>query len=88
MLFAAALFTLLGALFLYLVAPQQKLLQQTCAPWTGWAGLLMTGVSLVFLLQVFGAATAVFVQLTVLMLLWSTVPVWVAYQRTGRASDD
>lgn len=64
-----------GAIALYLTSPNQKLL---AARWPWWRGLVL-GASgllsgLVALLQVAGPATAVFRLLTLLMVVWTLLP--------------
>lgn len=76
------LMTAAGALALYLASPHQQALTDPRPPrvlgWAGAGGLLL---GLVMLLDWAGSATAVFITLTAAMLVWSTVPLAVAWVR-------
>lgn len=74
----------LGAFLLYAGSPNQRLSARGRRPLLlalGAAGLLM---ALPLLLGWFGPATAVFVWMTVAMLVWSIVPLGVAWWRRPR----
>jgi len=74
-----------GTLLLYLATPHQKLtrrpLPKTPALVGGGAALVL---ALVLFLQLTGPATAVFVLMTAVMLLWSLPPVLFAWRRHRR----
>jgi len=81
----AGLSALLTALAGYLTSPHQQLLSNC---WPARRLLLIAGMGLMAtlfcLMQVMGKATAVFLLLTVLMLLWSTVPLLIVYLKHHR----
>lgn len=80
----AGLCLLVGTIALYLASPNQRLRKAplTWARWAGWALLI---VGQVLLWTIMGAATAVFTSLTAAMLLWSVIPLAVAWQRGEKA---
>jgi len=71
-----------GAIFLYAASPHQRLFDQ--AP-SGQAltvaGALSILLALALALQQFGRATAVFYTMTILMLVWTLLPLVVVYVR-------
>lgn len=74
-----------GAALLYAGAPHQQVTRSGRRPMLligGGAALL---VSLPALLAFFGPATAVFVWLTMTMLVWSVLPLAVAWRRGPKA---
>lgn len=78
------LMTAAGALAFYLATPHQQITAEPRAPqvW-GWAGAGGLVIGLVLLLNWAGPATAVFIVLTVAILVWSTVPLvaaWIRYR--------
>jgi len=82
----AVAFGMAGALGFYLASPNQKLRAQhlplRVGAGVGAAGML---VSLLSLLQVAGPATSVYLLLTLLMFLWSVVPLiagWWRYRQS------
>ena len=85
---AIAGFTIAGAaLLLYLASPHQKIFARDLPRKSlVGAGIVLLGVSLVLLMRRFGNATAVFNLLTLLMLLWTLLPLAVAYWRNSKES--
>lgn len=80
----AGLCLLVGTIALYLASPNQRL-RETPLPWARWAGWTLLIVGQVLLWTIMGAATAVFTSLTAAMLLWSVIPLAVAWQRGEKA---
>lgn len=80
----AGLCLLAGTIALYLASPNQRLRRARLpwARWTGWA-LLIVGQCLLW--AIMGAATAVFTSLTAAMLLWSVIPLAIAWRRGEKA---
>ncbi len=80
----AGLCLLVGTSALYLASPNQRLRQEPLrwARWPGWA-LLALGQALLW--AIMGVATAIFTGLTATMLLWSVIPLAIAWQRGERA---
>lgn len=71
-----------AALALYLASPHQKLVQSPlprCA--LAWTGVALLVVALAVLASIAGSATAVYIHLTILMLLWSVPPLALAWWR-------
>ncbi|WP_250458663.1 hypothetical protein [Microbulbifer litoralis] len=85
LLVSAAGLMALGALALYLASPNQRLLSRPLPrrPLAA-AGGAMLAVSLYLLLQYSGAAAAVFILVTGAMLVWTVLPMAIAYWRHGR----
>ncbi|KXV33439.1 hypothetical protein FXF46_10880 [Gluconobacter thailandicus] len=84
MTFLAMLIGVTGAVFLYLAAPAQHLLKcrlsnRNCA--LSGTGLLC--LSLLFHLMIYGSGTAVFALLTLLMIVWSLLPIGLALLKQG-----
>ena len=76
---------ILSALMLYLASRHQKLLSKALPRKTlGTAGSVLALASLVLLRQVSGPAVSVFILMTGLMLLWTLVPLAIAYNRARR----
>lgn len=77
-----AFLVMAGAVNLYLASPNQRLtrtpVRRRSAGWAG-AAAMIAGVTL--LLKWAGPATAIFIALTVAMLIWSFVPVAAAWAR-------
>ncbi|MGK2286511.1 hypothetical protein [Pedomonas sp. V897] len=78
------LFVCVAALLLYAASPNQKLTR--VRRWV--SGLAYLGVAafaqgLVLLLQWAGPATAVFIALTLAMLVWTVVPLGIAWLRSS-----
>jgi len=72
----------LAAMLLYLAAPHQQAGRLPCPPrLSGWSGtaLLIAGTGL--LLGWAGVATAIFIVLTLVMTIWTVVPVLIAWSR-------
>lgn len=76
--------TIVGATLLYAGAPHQQLTSAGRQPALIVAGALATLLGLPPLLTFFGPAAAVFVWLTLAMLVWSVVPIAVAWRRGPR----
>lgn len=78
-----------GALGFYLASANQKLLARSWSLRTGLsAGAVGTIVSLAAFLRITGPATAVYLLLTLAMLVWSLVPLllgWWRYRRERQA---
>ena len=71
-----------AAVLLYLAAPHQKWGALPCRPGLlGWAGALSLALGTMLLLGWAGPATAIFILLTILMTIWSVVPVAIAWRR-------
>lgn len=71
-----------GAVLLYLASPNQQLTRKaTASRWVRWMGLTGLGAGLAILLQWAGPATAVFILLTAVMLVWTLVPIGAAWLR-------
>jgi len=76
-----------GASALYLASPNQQMLAQRIAPRIGcMLGIAALIVSLTSFLQVTGPATAVYVLLTAVMLIWTVLPLAFAWLRKRKAS--
>lgn len=84
----AALLLILGSVAAYLAAPHQQL-RKTAAPrGLGLLGAAAILAALVILLTIMGSATAVFTAVIGLMLLWSILPVaiaWIRYRQSGKS---
>lgn len=81
----ATIIIIVAAVILYLAGSHQKLILRPLPK----KSLLITGVSLLalvlyFLLQFMGSAISVFIVLTILMLVWSILPLIVVYFREER----
>lgn len=76
------LLVLISSLMLYIASPNQRLTGRT-PPRRMLArfGLAFFAIGLVLLLQWAGHATAVFIALTAAMLLWSVLPLAIAWRR-------
>jgi|GEM_PF-6832746 len=80
----AVVIGVVGAVFLYLAAPAQRLLKcslsnRVCA----LSGTALLCLSLLFHLMIYGSGTAVFALLTLLMIVWSLLPIGVALLKQG-----
>lgn len=77
---AVLLLTVAGATLVYAGAQHQKLLAspRPALRWRGWLALIL---ALVPMVGWFGPATAVFTWATLLMLVWSVVPLVAAWRR-------
>lgn len=76
---------LLGSALLYLASPNQRLGSLPLAPrLAGWGGaaFLIVGASLI--LGWAGAATTIFIAMTLVMTAWSILPLAVAWARRDR----
>ncbi len=85
---AAGLFAVCGALLLYAAAPHQQLVRR---PLPRRRPLALSGavallLSLALFLQVAGRAAAVFILLTLAMLVWSGAPLAIAWRWRGDAA--
>lgn len=80
----AGLCLLVGTIALYLASPNQRLREASLA-WARWAGWALLIAGQVLLWTIMGVATAVFTSLTAAMLLWSVIPLAVAWQRGEKA---
>lgn len=79
---AGGLLVLLSSLTLYLASPNQRLTgRELPRRALGWSGLALFATGLALLLQWAGSATSVFIALTAAMLLWSVLPLAVAWRR-------
>lgn len=76
---AGALLTLAGAILLYRSAVPRGRKAASPHPALRWGGWLLLAGGIFLLLSHYGPATAVFVLLLLLMLLWSLVPLAVAW---------
>lgn len=84
---ASIALALAGAFLAYAGAPNQRLTVAGGArPALAWGGIAMLGLSLALMLRRFGPATAVFVWMTAAMLVWSAVPLAVAWWRRPRGN--
>lgn len=82
---AGGVLVVLAALLLYLAAPHQQWGALPMRPGAcGWSGAAALVVGTVLLLGWAGAATAIFIALTLLMAVWSVVPVAIATWRFRR----
>ncbi len=71
-----------ASLALYLASPHQLIMKRPLpAPVLGWGGLAGLVLGLVLLLQWAGPATAVFIALTLAMLVLTVVPLAAAWLR-------
>ncbi len=77
--------SLAGAVLLYLAAPKQRVLPRMIRPRRGLAvaGWALQIVALVCFLQISGAATAVFIWITLAMTFWSLLPLTTAWRDQG-----
>lgn len=83
--FAAGILVIAGALLLYAAAPHQRLLSRARPRrMLLVGGGLSLSAALLLLLAIAGPATAVFILLTLAMLVWSIVPLAVAWWRRPR----
>lgn len=82
MALVAALLCATGAVLLYLASPNQQLARKPMRGriLAGLGGIALIG-ALALLLGVSGPATAIFVWMTLAMLVWSVVPLGVAWWR-------
>jgi len=72
----------LAAMLLYLAAPHQQMGRLPFPPrLAGWSGVALLIVGTALLLGWAGAATAIFIVLTLVMTIWSIVPVIIAWRR-------
>lgn len=79
---AGGLLVSLSALLLYLAAPHQKWGALPCRPRImGWAGIATFVAGTGLLLGWAGPATAIFIVLTLVMTIWSVVPLAIAWWR-------
>ena len=77
-----------GAMVLYLGSPRQQLLRQPLQTWLGTlGGAVLLTLSTGLFAATFVVLTAFFVVFTVAMLVWSVVPLLIAFLRYRRASD-
>lgn len=71
-----------AAMLLYLAAPHQQMGRLPCPPrLAGWGGLALLIAGTGLLLRWAGVATAIFIALTLVMTIWSVVPVTIAWRR-------
>lgn len=80
---AGGLLILIAALLLYVATPHQKLMRVPAgrpAAWGGWALLL---IGLLLIGQWAGPATTVFIVMAAAMLVWTVVPLGVAWWRAA-----
>ena len=77
--------TLLGAAAIYLASPNQ-LLTEMAMPRRPlvWGGTAASMLGLALLFQWAGPATAVFIHVTLTMLVWSLVPITIAWIKGDR----
>ena len=79
------LLVLLASLALYLASPNQRLIDRSLPHRAlGWSGLVFFVIGLVLVAQWAGSATSVFIALTAAMLLWSVLPLAIAWRRGTR----
>lgn len=72
----------LSATLLYLAAPHQRWGRLPCKPSRVlWLGLVLLVAGTILLFRWAGTATAIFIGLTILMAVWSLVPLAVAWWR-------
>ncbi|AMK17113.1 MULTISPECIES: hypothetical protein [Sphingobium] len=77
----------LAAMLLYLAAPHQQMGRLPCPPrLAGWGGVALLILGTGLLLGWAGVATGIFIVLTLVMTVWSVVPVIIAWQ--GGAAED
>lgn len=81
----ASIITAAGAALLYLASPRRKLLagKPASLPLAA-SGMLLIVVSFALFRWSFGPATSVFLQMTLLMVFWTWVPLLLAYVSTDR----
>ncbi len=74
--------SLAGAVLLYLAAPKQRVLPKAVRPRRGLAaaGWLLQALALACFLKISGAATAVFIWVTLAMTFWSVLPLATAWR--------
>ncbi len=83
--FLAALCALVGGGLLYLASPNQKWRERPLAGrWVIWAGGVLLALSLILLWQVAGSASSVFILTTVLMAIWTLLPLAIAWLRSHK----
>ena len=79
------LLVLFASLALYLASPNQRLIDRSLPHRAlGWSGRVLFGIGLVLVLQWAGSATSVFITLTAAMLLWSILPLAIAWRRSAK----
>jgi len=82
---AGGVLVLLSALLLHLAAPHQQWGALPVRPaLCGWSGAGALAIGTALLLGWAGPATAIFIALTLLMTVWSIVPVAIAWWRFHR----
>lgn len=87
-LYAAVVLIAISATLFYLGSANQRLLSRALsAKLSAGAGTACGAVALVLLLGYSGPATAVYILLTGLMLLWTVVPLTIAYLRHRGEAD-
>ncbi len=81
----AGLCLLGGTMALYLASSNQRLRETPFPAQMQWAGWGLLAVGQVLLWTIMGIATALFTSMTAAMLLWTVVPLAVAWRRGERA---
>ena len=80
--FTGGLLAAAGAMLFYLASPHQKLCKPTKAPRVlNRTACILLALGTILMLFWAGPATAIFIVMTVVMAVWSIIPVVIAWRR-------